>query len=86
MSDCFACQLGVVVLEHCILDTSQNHASKGFGNSHTKFGVFVSNMGCRLFLVTLMLFHVKHAIETYNISFEDTQNKQQYGTTITAQR
>ena len=44
MSDYFACELGVVVLGHCILDTSQNHASKGVGNSHTKFGVFVSNM------------------------------------------
>ena len=38
------------------------------------------------FLVTLMLLHVKHAIETFNISFESTQNRQQYGTKITAQR
>ena len=58
MSDCFACQLGVVVLGNCILDTSQNQASKGFGNAHTKCGVFVSNLGADV-LVTLILLHVK---------------------------
>ena len=38
-------------------------------------------------LVTLMLVHVsskkKVPIETFNISFESTQNKQQYDTKIT---
>ena len=73
------------MLGHCILDTSQNHASKGFGNSHTKFGVFVSNLGCRLFS-DLDVVACKTSIEIFNISFESTQNKQQYGTKITAQR
>ena len=68
--------------------------SKGFV-SHTPILVLCyhacmnydcSDLGCRFFLVTLMLVHYllrKYAYRDIQLIFESTQNKQQYGTKIT---
>ena len=77
-----------------ILNMIHGYRATGFEKPYTNFGVLLSmpewftvgydcfKLGVQIFLVTLMLV----PIETFNISFESTQNNLQYGNKFPEQR